>query len=154
YYSVTELNNGNILIRSPNWNGRRGALTWENGNSWINGTVSDANSLIGSNPDDELNVYITSLNNGNFVVNTRNWNGNRGASTWVNGSTGIHGTISAANSLVGNNPFDFLGDLITPLSNGNYVVGFPSWNGNRGAATWVNGSTGVSGTVSETNSLV
>ena len=44
--------------------------------------------------------------------------------------------------------------VVTPLTNGNYVVGSPYWNGRRGAATWGNGSTGMSGTVSAANSLV
>src|SRR5439155_23906737 len=41
----------------------------------------------------------------------------------------------------------------TPWSNGNYVVSSGVWNGSRGAVTWGNGSTGVSGTVSDVNSL-
>jgi hypothetical protein len=43
---------------------------------------------------------------------------------------------------------------VTALSNGNYVVGSPSWSSNRGAASWGNGSTGSSGAVSAENSLV
>ena len=31
---------------------------------------------------------------------------------------------------------------VTALSNGNYVVPSPYWNGSRGARTWGNGSTG------------
>ena len=87
------------------------------------------------------------MSNGNYVVDSRFWNGSRGAVTWGNGSTGVSGTVSAANSLVGSNPGDYVGGvMVTPLSNGNYVVESPNWNGNRGAATWGNGSTGISGT--------
>ena len=32
---------------------------------------------------------------------------------------------------------------VTALSNGNYVVGSPAWNGNKGAATWVSGTSGA-----------
>src|SRR5207253_1325187 len=38
--------------------------------------------------------------------------------------------------------------------NGSYVVTSSNWNGNRGAATWGSGTTGVTGEVSAANSLV
>src|SRR5439155_1919769 len=79
----------------------------------------------------------------------------RGAVTWGSGSTGVSGTISDANSLVGSDPGDGVGyNGITLLSNGNYVILSPPWNGRRGAATWANGSTGISGTISAANSLI
>jgi hypothetical protein len=43
---------------------------------------------------------------------------------------------------------------IAVLSNGNYVVKSPYWNGNCGAATWGSGTAGVVGVVSAANSLV
>ncbi|MFN8440810.1 MAG: hypothetical protein U0175_08580 [Caldilineaceae bacterium] len=43
---------------------------------------------------------------------------------------------------------------VTALGNGNYVVSNPGWNSRRGAVTWGNGATGVSGEVSSSNSLV
>ena len=57
------------------------------------------------------NGIVTALSNGNYVVDSPYWNGDRGAVTWGNGSTGISGTISAANSLVGSNPGDEVGGL-------------------------------------------
>src|SRR5207245_4006144 len=42
----------------------------------------------------------------------------------------------------------------TALTDGNYVVVSPEWNGGVGAATFGNGSEGVAGPVSDTNSLV
>ncbi len=39
------------------------------------------------------------------------------------------------------------------LTNGNYVVASENWNGNRGAVTWGNGTSGSSGVVTTTNSL-
>ena len=150
--------------------GSLGAATWGNGSTGISGTVSAANSLIGSNPGDHVGfslnipgyVGVTPLSNGNYVILSPYWNGNRGAATWGNGSTGVSGTVSDANSLVGSNPGDLsysnpgdqVGDSVTPLSNGNYVVKSPNWNGGLGAATWGNGSTGTSGIVSAANSLV
>src|SRR5262249_6240507 len=98
---------------------------------------------------------------GNYVVASLNWdNGavvNAGASTWGSGTTGVSGAVSAANSLVGSTAGDFVGS-VTALTSGNYVVRSPNWdNGavaNAGAATWGSGTTGVSGVVSATNSLV
>jgi hypothetical protein len=92
------------------------------------------------------------------VVRSQTWNGNRGAVTWGDGSTGVRGTVSEANSLVGTNPGDRVGSFVTPLTDGSYVVGSSSWNGNRGAATWVSGVTGQtldgSSTITPQNSLV
>jgi filamentous hemagglutinin family protein len=112
--------------------------------------------LTGSQPGDEVGSGVVALTNGNYVVHSRNWdNGmvvNAGAVTWGNGSTGVTGVVSIANSLVGSR------SGVVALTNGNYVVNSPDWdNGtvvNAGAATWGNGSTGVTGVVSIANSLV
>jgi hypothetical protein len=152
----TILSNGNYLVGSLDWNGMRGAVTWGNGSTGVSGTISAANSLVGSKPLDEVGYYgVTPLSNGNYVASNPAWNGSRGAATWGNGSTGVSGIISDANSLVGSSLGDRVGDGgVVPLSNGNYVVASPGWNGNRGAATWGNGSTGITGTISAANSLV
>src|SRR5260370_14964605 len=61
-------------------------------------------------------------------------------------------------SLTGSNAGDFFNSSITALSNGNYVVRSPFWDGNRGAATWASGTSGQtldgSGTITPQNSLV
>ena len=85
---------------------------------------------------------VITLANGNYVVDSYNWNGERGAVTWGDGSTGITGTISVANSLIGDRG-DGLGLNVVALTNGNYVVDSPGWNNQAGAATWVNGSNGT-----------
>jgi hypothetical protein len=46
-----------------------------------------------------------------------------GAATWGNGMTGITGTVSSSNSLVGSTAGDRVSRSVAPLSNGNYVVG-------------------------------
>jgi hypothetical protein len=154
-YGVTALSNGNYVVQSPDWNGQRGAATWGNGSTGVSGVVSDANSLVGSNPNDQVGDFtVTDLSNGNYVVQSRDWNGQRGAATWGSGSTGVSGVVSAANSLVGSNPNDRVGNAVIALSNGNYVVQSPGWNSDRGAATWGDGTTGVNGTISDANSLV
>src|SRR5262249_25941184 len=116
----------------------------------------------------DLVFELTVLSNGNYVVTSPLWdNGtatDAGAVTWGSGTTGIVGVVSSANSLVGSSTMDGVGtgtdgDLgVRALSNGNYVVASPFWdNGtaiDAGAVTWGSGTTGVSGLISSTNSLV
>ncbi len=151
---VTVLSNSNYVVSSPNWNFNFGAATWGNGTSGVSGAVSANNSLVGSNRGDQVGSGVTPLSNGNYVVSSPSWTLTRGAATWGNGTTGVSGPVSPANSLVGSITGDQVGSAITPLSNGNYVVSSPSWNGTQGAATWGNGATGVSGLVAASNSLV
>jgi hypothetical protein len=163
------------VVGSPNWsNGTvlfAGAATWGNGAIGISGTINTANSLIGAGINDFVSSSgITALNNGNYVVGSANWsNGtllNAGAATWGNGSTGIIGTISGSNSLIGSRIGDAVSSGgITALTTsnvyssptGNYVVSSPNWSNGTitsvGAATWGNGDTGIIGTISSTNSL-
>src|SRR5262249_41459994 len=132
----------------------RGAVTWGDGTAGVRGVVAEANSLVGSDPGDRVGSNGSVLSNGNYVVVSANWSGNRGAATWGDGTTGVRGTVSEANSLVGSDTIDQVGSTVTRLSNANYVVLSANWSGNRGAATWGDGTTGVRGTVSEANSLV
>jgi hypothetical protein len=174
----TQLANGNYVIISPNWRSGGvsaqgfGAVTWANVNTGIVGAVSAANSLVGDQAGDQVGICgLTLLTNGNYVVVNGQWrsggtNGNGlGAVTWASGSTGRVGVVSSANSLVGGATGDEVGDIngsnaVFGLPNGDYVVLSPTWrNGGTasslaGAATWVNGSTGLSGLVTAANSLV
>ena len=167
--SITALRNGNYVVCSSQWdNGSgwpdAGAATWGDGLVGMVGAVSPANSLIGAHSYDDVGSRAAiALTNGNYVVSSpgsRNGTHNfAGAATWANGSTGLVGVVSPANSLMGSNFGDSIGDGgIIALANGNYVVSSPGWkngpNDNAGAATWGNGSTGISGTVSAGNSLV
>lgn len=165
-YGVVALPNGNYVVISRDWNNgsatRAGAVTWGSGSVGTSGEVSAANSLVGSHTDDFVgNSLITVLTNGNYVVMSKSWdNGaitDAGAATWGNGLGGTFGEISAANSLVGTHPDDSIGERVTALTNGNYVVNASVWNNDKivdaGAATWGDGSTGVVGAVSTTNSL-
>ncbi len=167
YYGVTALSNGNYVVRSPGWdNGAAadaGTVTWGNGTTGTAGVASAANSLVGGAAGDGVGYLVTELSNGDYVVISPWWdNGavaDAGAVTWGSGTTGVKDVVSAANSLVGSTGLDRVGYYgVTALSNDNYVVPSPYWdNGtavDAGAATWGNGSTGVSGVVSATNSLV
>lgn len=174
-FPIVILSNGNYVVCSPLWdNGTAtdaGAVTWGNRNTGVSGVISITNSLIGEKSQDKVGYGYNSqggivpLPNGNFVVRSPEWdNGtaaNAGAVTWVNGSVGITGMISAANSLVGSQLNDFIGigiysnnDGIKVLPNGNYIVASPRWNNNRGAVTWCSGVSGLTGVVSSVNSLV
>jgi hypothetical protein len=172
--SIVELvSSGNYVVLSPSWsNGvnapQAGAVTLGSGTNGIVGAVSSANSLVGSSPNDRVGSSIQELNNGAFVVISPTWtdsaNGTAsvGAVTFVNSTTNVAGAVSAANSLVGSTASDQVGSgFVVTLSNGNYIVQSPNWNGTAGAVTLMNGANGttVTGgalgtTVSATNSLV
>ncbi len=165
---VVALANGNYVIITRYWSNGNGdyvgAATWGNGATGITGEVSLANSLVGStNFDFENSAKVIPLSNGNYVVSTPKWdNGNladAGAVTWGNGNTGTTGEINASTSLVGSKANDEVGQSVAALTNGNYVVCSPNWdNGtvaNAGAATWANGTTGLTtGVLTNSNSLV
>jgi hypothetical protein len=126
--------------------------------------VSATNSLVGTTASALVgNFGVTALTNGNYVVGSHLWDnggiGNVGAATWGDGTTGVSGSVSSANSLVGTTASDLVGNFgVTALTNGNYVVRSTVWDngavGDAGAVTWGNGTTGVSGAVSSANSLV
>jgi hypothetical protein len=152
------LPNGNFVVTDPNAGpSNQGAVHLYS----PAGTL--ISSLTGSTAGDHIgNGYIVVLKNGNVVIGSPYWHNNgaanAGAATWINGSTGLQGTVSALNSLVGVSIGDEVGFAIRGLSNGNYVVLSPyraaGANANAGAATWGDGSTGVSGEVTAANSLV
>jgi len=168
-WEVILLPNGNYLVVSPYWDNSgatdAGAVTWGNGTSGVSGAVSALNSLVGSTANDQVGSQgVILLSNGNYVVPSPYWDNSgatdAGAVTWGNGTSGVSGAVSAANSLVGSKADDDVGGYpgVIPLSNGNYVVSSPDWdNGtvtDAGAVTWGNGTSGVSGAVSDLNSLV
>ncbi|MEZ5460662.1 hypothetical protein [Dokdonella sp.] len=174
---ITVLGNGNFVVSSPSWsngaNANAGAVTWVNGNTGMSGVISTANSLVGTKANDRVGdsygffIGVTELSNGNFIVSSPAWdngsNADAGAVTWADGNGGLSGAVSAANSLVGSKPNDRVGYTfgyrgVTALTNGNYVVPSYYWDNGEivdaGAVTWANGNTGLSGEISQTNSLV
>jgi hypothetical protein len=148
---ILRLPNGNFLVHSR---ALGGAVTWVDGSKAATGTLSTANSLIDTGFAETL-----ALPNGNYLVTNTSWNGGRGFVAWGDGSRGLAGPVSEFNSLVGSatDSAGILGDrvgTVTLLENGNYVVASPHWAGDTGAVTWGNGSAGVKGSVSASNSLV
>ena len=164
--SAVVLNNGNYVILSPRWNGYAGAVTWVNSNTGLTGIISSSNSLVGSNSGTSVtgdyigSSGVSALGNNNYVIKSPQWNGGStngmGAVTWGDGTIGVNGVVSSANSLTGSISTDKVGSSGVQLlaGNNNYVVISSSWNTNAGAATWGNGATGISGVVSSSNSLV
>ena len=157
------LNNGNYVVISQLWdNGgvaNAGAVTWCSGTTGCTGTINSTNSLVGTTTS-ALNLSAVGLANGNYVVRHQGWSGtatSAGAVRLCSGSSGCNGTITSANSLVGSTAQDQVGQLVNPLANGNYVVRSRMWDGaaaDVGAVTFCNGTTGCTGTVSSSNSLV
>jgi hypothetical protein len=152
---ATALSNGNYVVASPSWSNGEGAATFGSGTSGVSGVISAANSLVGSSPNDNVGGGVTALNNGNYLVNSSYWAHGAGAATFGNGTSGVSGAVSAANSLVGSSPNDHVGYYpVTLLKNGNYVVNSPYWANGAGAVTFGSGISGVCGVVSAANSLV
>ncbi len=151
-----------------------GAATLGNGNTGITGTVSSANSLIGSTAGDQVGHSITALTNGNYVVASPFWDTvgkvDVGAVTFGNGTLGHSSSVSTSNSLIGSTSGDSIGSFsistqptirhpnVFPLQNGNYVVNSSLWDRggivDAGASTFASGTSGRTGTISTSNSLV
>ncbi len=166
-YIVYVLSNGNYVVQSSLWNNGAatfaGALTRCSGTAVCTGTVSPANSSVGSTTNDSIGNYgVTPLTNGGYVVNSPQWDSggivDAGAATFCNAASGCTGIISAANSLIGSTASDQVGLTSIALTNGNYVVGSLYWdNGSlvdAGAVTFGNGMTGRVGAITSANSLV
>jgi hypothetical protein len=164
---VIALRNGNYLVHARSWdNGSAtdvGAVTFGSGTHGVTGVVSVGNSLVGGSAGDQIgDGGITLLGNGGYVVISPRWdNGavtNSGAVTFGSGVAGISGVVSPSNSLVGNRDDDVVGIAgVTVLANDNFVVLSPYWDSdtrtNAGALTFGSGVVGVSGAVSQVNSL-
>src|SRR4029453_9174886 len=76
---VKALSNSNYVVGSPLWNNGAaadaGAATWGSGTTGTSGTISPANSLVGSTASDQVGASntLTALTNGNFVVRCQTW---------------------------------------------------------------------------------
>ncbi|WP_369406699.1 YDG domain-containing protein, partial [Chromobacterium alticapitis] len=156
------LNNGNIVVASSSdsfGGAQAGAAYLYNGT-----TGALISTLFGTHANDQVGSGgVTTLSNGNYVVLSPNWtfgsNAKAGAVTWGSAGSGVTGSVSAANSLVGVQANDQVGLTgVIALSKGNYVVDSANWanggNAKAGAVTWGNGASGVTGQVSAYNSLV
>jgi Ca2+-binding RTX toxin-like protein len=166
---VIALSNGNYVVDSSSWNnpnGSTGAATWCNGLGGTVGPVSATNSLVAGANGGGAASSVIALSNGNYVLGSSGWdNGTTlaaGAATWVNGSNGHtfdgSNTIDTANSLYGTTGFDFVGNAVTALSTGSFVVSSASWHNSGGtsvgAVTFGKSDGSTVGPVTSSNSLV
>lgn len=157
---IIVLPNSNYFIGSPAFdNGsvvNAGAVTWCSGISATTGTISSGNSLLGSTTSDNIGDGLLSsgsfyLPNGKFILLSQSWdNGviaNAGALTMLETSLPTTGSISSANSLVGNlaNKY-FLFHYID--ANKAFIIS-PLWNNgavlNAGAIKLIDISAGLTG---------
>lgn len=164
-----------VVVQSSGWNNGAavdaGAITIFLASTPVSGVISAANSLVGSNTNDRVGGgFQMFLSNGNRLFVTPDWSGSRGAVTFWNTAGVLTGTVGAGNSLVGSTPDnpntlavnegDQVGrggvsEMFTSAgASGRYFVNTPTWNGNSGAFTTGSISTGISGVVDATNSLV
>jgi len=164
---VLALSNGNYVVASPNWDNSAvadvGAVTWGNGSVVLSAVVSSSNSLIGTTAGDQVGYGVIAVGSGNYVISSPYWDNvlvlDAGAVTWANGSAAVSAVVSPVNSLIGSTAADQIGyNGANVLSNGNYVVRSPYWDNGAtpdvGAVTWGNGSSGIFGVVSASNSLI
>ncbi len=153
---VVHLDNGNIVITDPGFQ----AISNQSGAVYLYRSDGTQISRLTNTPHQvAMGQQVMVLPSGNFLVRSSNWGSNtRGAVTWCSGALGCNGEVSAANSLVGGQNEDRVGEEVVLLKNSNYLVLSPKWNhgaqNDVGAATWGNGTVGVAGLISASNSLL
>ncbi|MFD0895930.1 DUF11 domain-containing protein [Luteolibacter ambystomatis] len=161
---VQPLSTGNVVVTDPGddtngtssgaiylYNGKTGALV----STLLGAAAGDALGGV-----DQSGFYtgadIINLGANAYVI-SQDANGKRGALTYVNGTTGVSGTVGTANSIMavtthtgGFDPGEFPANSFagqppyaTKLSNGNYVLAAPGYNGRRGFAMLLDGATGL-----------
>ncbi|MEX8499820.1 YDG domain-containing protein, partial [Leptothrix ochracea] len=150
------IGNNNYVVSSGSWFLNTGAVTWGSGLTGVSGPVSAGNSLLGSASGDWVgSLGSVPLSDGNYAVLSPQFGSGLGAVTWADGLTGRVGTVSAANSIVGQAIGDAVGSGgATALKNGDYVIVSPSWSSKQGAVTLVRaGAANAVGVVTAANSL-
>ena len=111
---VLYLPSGNIVVTDPGddaGGANAGAVYLFNGT-----TGALISTITGSHANDHVGINgVKALTNGNYAFVSIEWdNGtavNAGAVTWGSGTTGVSGVVSAANSLVGSQTDDMVGDV-------------------------------------------
>ena len=113
--AVIPLAGGNYVVLTPNWDNAAiwdaGAVTFGRGATGTLGTVSPANSLVGTTQNELVgNGVLTRLANGHYVVMNGGWdNGpvvNAGAVTMGLSSGVVVGAINDSHSVLGIVPYD------------------------------------------------
>ena len=156
---VIGLPNGSYVVGSSNWTdafdniAHVGAVTWCSALA-CSGPVTAGGSLVGSTSYDQVGYDVLALANGNYLVESPNWNGNSGAVTLLNGTRGYSGVVSSVNSFVGANAGDSVGSQIAIMSDGNYVVVSNGYGAGAGAVTLASGQSRLIGSIAPWNSVI
>ncbi|MEO1058714.1 MAG: hypothetical protein AAFY28_17555, partial [Actinomycetota bacterium] len=157
------LANGNIVVTDPGYDDgdtlNVGAVYLYDGT-----TERVISTLTGTSANDKVGSGgVVALTTGHAVITSSSWDDGEvadvGAVTFLNGDTGVVGTVTSGNSLHGSSPGDRVGNGgIVELANGNYVVSSESWSNEAtaaaGAVTFGSGVDGVMGPVTARNSLI
>ena len=151
------LNNGNLLIVHDDWNNGRGAVTFWNGSSNLQGVVGPGNSLVGANAGDNVGEFGVNQVSGTnvYMVRTPSFNNNAGALTFGSVTAGVKGVVRPATSLVGATSGDRVGvSFPDNFFNGTGHMLLASTHGGRGAVTYIDAADPPTGVISAVNSLV
>lgn len=163
---VGVLDNGHYVVLSPFWSFATdpavGAATWCNGASGCFGAVASANSLTGTLFHQRVgDGPFVAMPGGRYLVGSIHWRADApgtsaGAATVSTGATGLVGTVSAGNSLVGSALNDRLGSGGAGAVGGNFLaIVHPLFgSSDQGAVTLVDASVGISGSVVAAHSVV
>ncbi|MBC7380318.1 MAG: hypothetical protein H7346_23175, partial [Burkholderiaceae bacterium] len=174
YYARWNGNSG-FVVGSSQFSNNTGALSFSDANgNFAFGTVSSANSLVGSATGDRIGSgYFEQFQfaNGKMLITSRLWgagtgSSGKGALTLLANPSQASGVIDASNSLVGAVAGDGSNLTVTRYDDAGstYYYGTPTralvtnpyFNGNRGMATLIDSSLAAApaGVISASNSLV
>ncbi len=168
---IVVLTNGSYVVVSSRWDRavgvdvlpNAGAVTWRSATNPEVGPVSATNSLVTDNTfgaGTSMVMTIAPLVQGHYVVGMASWDdvaGNRanlGAVTWRRGDASAAGVVSPAIALVGSAVGDQLGETVTALADGHFVVTSRDFDQSRGLVRWVSGSGPTTGVIAAAGSLV
>ncbi len=175
--AVEVLPNGNIIVTDPTYDITTPTTVTDVGAVYLyDGKTGNLISQVTGNcqNDNIGSGGVKLLNDGSFLIISPNWDlisatgtqtnkcvdGNQlvlkdvgAVSTGI--SSGIFGSVTTVNSLVGSNLNDRVGSGgVVILPNGNYTIKSSFWNDNRGAVTFGSENNPQTGQVSESNSLI
>ncbi|MCX6019841.1 MAG: hypothetical protein NTZ50_15300 [Chloroflexi bacterium] len=126
----------------------------------VTGSFTSTSGLYLDIPDGATeDVWVSVLEDGNYVIASSGWGGNRGLVHWASWNVTTSGELNASNSIVGECAGQQIGHGVSALRNGRYVIGSPEWepcgslSADLGAVTWMEGGP-VTGTVDAMNSII
>jgi filamentous hemagglutinin family protein len=139
---IATLANGNYLVLSPDFNGGAGAVTFGSKTTGVSGTVGAGNSLVGVQGGDHVGSGgIIFLSNGNYLVQSPDFNSSAGAVTWGSAAAGVFGQVTSVNSIVGGSA-DAGEEYAGESANGDvYLISFTTDTSEGGRGRVVVGST-------------